>query len=417
MRKMASIRTIDEIRAHTNADALELAVIGGWQCVVKKGEFVPGEQVVYFEIDSWIPTEIAAFLSKGKEPREFEGVPGERLKTIRLRGEVSQGLVLPLSVIPREVMDQINEDTRYTCGTCLGTGVIDERLGGYPQSGGPVTCPDCGGDELFSSIDGWDVTEVLGVKKWEKAMAANMRGNARRYFPNFIQKTDQERVQNMLRTLEKRDPDEVYEVTLKMDGSSTSFYVYPNAETGEIETGVCSRNLELKTDESNAENLFVQMYRKLGIDQRLKDFHEDKGRNIALQGELWGVGINGNWEGVQDVSFHVFDVFDCDRYKYVDAPTRYNVLERLNRYVGMERIHHVPVIGHGTLKDFGVGSLRIEDFLAFANRPSMYNPIAEGVVFKSLTDPNFSFKVINNKYLLGGGDDERVIEDKLVQLA
>lgn len=406
MRKMASIRTIKELRPILGADKIELAIIDGWQVVVKKGDHQPGEQVVYLEIDSWVPTQVAPFLTKGaKEPRVFEGVAGERLKTIKLRGEISQGLVLPLNVVPREAMDAINAATRYACDTCLGDGFIDETLGGEPQSGGPVKCPDCGGDELYSSIDGWDVTEVLGVKKWEKVMAANQRGNARRYFPNFIQKTDQERIQNMLRTLEMRhinNPHEVYEVTLKLDGSSTTFYVHPN-DAGEVETGVCSRNLELKTDESNEGNLFVQKYHALQIDKRLKEFYAAKGRSIAIQGELWGAGINGNWEGIDKINFSVFDVFDCDKYKYVDAATRYDVLQALGGL--LEEPHpHAPLIGRGTLRDFGLDKLNIEDFLKFADRPSLYNKTAEGVVFKSLKDPNFSFKVINNNYLLIGGE-------------
>jgi RNA ligase (TIGR02306 family) len=380
MRKMASIRTIKELRPILGADKIELAIIDGWQVVVKKGEHQPGEQVVYLEIDSWVPTEVAPFLTKGaKEPREFEGVKGERLKTIKLRGEVSQGLVLPLNVIPREAFDSINALCRI------------ETLSG---------------DEIYSGWDGWDVTDVLGVKKWEKAVAANMRGNARRYFPAFIQKTDQERIQNMLRTLEARhakDPHEVYEVTLKLDGSSTTFYVHPNEETGEVETGVCSRNLELKTDESNAENIFVQKYHALQIDQRLKEFYAAKGRSIAIQGELWGAGINGNWEGIDKINFSVFDVFDCDKYKYVDAPTRYDVLQALGGFLE-EPQPHAPLIDRGTLRALGLDSLKIEDFLKYADRPSLHNKTAEGVVFKSLKDPNFSFKVINNNYLLIGGE-------------
>lgn len=361
MRQMATIRRIAAIQKHDNADALELAIIDGWQCVVKKGEFTAGDAVVYCEIDSFIPHEVAPFLTKeGHEPKEYEGIKGQRLRTIRLRGEVSQGLVLPLSVIPVEKLS--------------------------------------GTDPLAGLEVGMDVTDVLGVKKWERAMSANMRGNARRFFPNFIQKTDQERVQNMLRTLEKRqrdNPDEEFEVTLKLDGSSTTFYVY--SEAGEVGTGVCSRNLELKTDESNAENIFVQKFHELELDRKLRVFQERYSRNIAVQGELWGKGINGNWEGIDDIRFHVFDVFDCDKYRYVDADTRYDVVDFLN-------LPHVPVLGIATLAQWGVGSLKIEDFLKFADRESVYNPIAEGVVFKSLTDPQFSFKCINTKYLLEGGD-------------
>ena len=101
MRKLATIRRIDAIRPIPDADAIECAVIGGWSVVIKKGEFGAGDVAVYCEIDSWIPHELAPFLSKGQEPREFEGVRGERLRTVKLRGTTSQGLLLPLSVLEK----------------------------------------------------------------------------------------------------------------------------------------------------------------------------------------------------------------------------------------------------------------------------------------------------------------------------
>lgn len=343
-RKLATIRIVDEIRPIAKADQIELAILGGWQVVVKKGEFQAGFPCLYIEIDSFVPHDVAPFLTKpGHDPREFEGVRGERLKTIRLRGEVSQGLVLPLSVLP----EFWNEDW------CVGQ----------------------------------DVSEILNIKKYEKPLAANMRGNARRYFPNFIQKTDQERVQNRLRTLEAREEDEEYELTLKLDGSSTTFYHYNG------DTGVCSRNLELKTDESNKGNVFVDKYHELGISDKLKAL----GRNIAIQGELWGTGINGNWEKVDGVYFSVFDIFDCDKYCYLGAYERYKIVHDLG-------LAHTPILGLGTLASMGMGSLRIEDFLAVADRASLFNKVAEGVVLKSLKEPNFSFKVVNNRYLLNGGE-------------
>ena len=100
MRKLASIRKIAELNPIEGADVIEVATIDGWKVVVKKGDFSVGELAVYCEIDSWIPTNLAPFLSKGQEPREYGNVKGERLKTIKLRGAVSQGLILPLSVIP-----------------------------------------------------------------------------------------------------------------------------------------------------------------------------------------------------------------------------------------------------------------------------------------------------------------------------
>jgi RNA ligase (TIGR02306 family) len=341
MRNLASIRTISAINPHTNADALELAVIDGWTCVIKKGEFTAGDAVVYFEIDSFIPTAVAPFLTKpGKTPKTFEGIEGERLRTMRLRGELSQGLVLRLTTLP---------------------------TGDYTV--------------------GMDVTETLGVRKWEKPMNPQLAGLARGNFPPFIRKTDQERIQNIFHKLTPEQIADTYEVTLKLDGSSATYFV--NGE----HTGVCSRNLELQTDESNAENTFVKKFYELDLDGKLTGFNLRTGRNIAVQGELWGAGINGNWEGIADHRYNVFDVYDIDTQKYVSADDRLAI-------TGLLGLDHAPRIEATTLQSF----TSVDDFLAYADRASIYNPVAEGVVFKSLTNPDFSFKAINNKYLLNGGE-------------
>ena len=93
-RVMARVVRIDAVEKHPNADALDICTVGGWRVVTKLGEYKAGDLAVYCEVDSWVPTEIASFLSKGKEPREFNGIKGERLKTARLRGELSQGLAI-----------------------------------------------------------------------------------------------------------------------------------------------------------------------------------------------------------------------------------------------------------------------------------------------------------------------------------
>ena len=95
MRKLASVRVIKQLSPIEGADRIEVATVDGWEVVVKKGEFKVGDSCVYFEIDSWVPHEVAPFLTKeGKEPAEYKGVKGQRLRTIKLRGQISQGLVI-----------------------------------------------------------------------------------------------------------------------------------------------------------------------------------------------------------------------------------------------------------------------------------------------------------------------------------
>lgn len=352
-RQLATIRTIGAINRHPNADKLELATVDGWTCVVKKDEFCVGQSVVYFEIDSWLPTAVAPFLTKpGKHAKTFEGIEGERLRTVRLRGELSQGLVLPLSILPDSFTD--------TAALC---------------------------NKLLTECVGMDVTETLGIKKWEKPLNPQLAGLARGNFPTFIPKTDQGRIQNIFHKLTDEQKTDIYEVTLKLDGSSATYFV------NEGSTGVCSRNLELKTDEGNEENSFVKKYYELDLAAKLTAFNLRTGRNIALQGELWGSGINGNWEGRNDHRFSLFDVYDIDQKKYWSAMGRSFLANDLG-------IDHVPRLDAITLERFKT----VDDFLAYADRESVYNVVAEGVVFKSIANPNFSFKVINNNFLLAGND-------------
>lgn len=166
MRKLATVEVIKEILPHTNADALELAIVRGWQVVVKKGDFKAGDPVLYFEVDSWVPHELAPFLSKGNEPSEYEGAKGERLRTVKLRGEISQGLVLPVREFDGMLFVLPYGETIAHAGNMR-----------------PVYVGD-------------DVTEILGVLKWESPINPQLAGQVKGNFPSFIKKTEQERCQN-----------------------------------------------------------------------------------------------------------------------------------------------------------------------------------------------------------------------------
>jgi len=252
MRKLASVRRIDAINPIQNADSIEVATVGGWRVVVKKSEFKVGDLAVYLEVDSWVPYDLAPFLSKG-EPREFNGVKGERLRTVKLRGQISQGLLLPMSVAVEKFTD----------------GPEDE------------------GQELSEVFrEGADVTDILGIQKWEAPVKQGQSGNTKGSFPSFIPKTDQERCQNLVDFIFSKDICHLrFEITEKFEGSSFTAYY----QDGEV--GVCSRNLELKTEtEEDRNNPFVKAFFELGI----RDALFKLGTNIAVQGELIGPGIQGN---------------------------------------------------------------------------------------------------------------------------
>jgi RNA ligase (TIGR02306 family) len=332
MRKLASIRRIDSIDPIVDADAIEVATVGGWKIVVKKGEFAVGDLAVYLEIDSWVPTELAPFLSKGKEPREFEGIKGERLRTIKLRGQLSQGLLLPL-----------NKDT-------------------------------------IEWNEGDDVTEYLGIVKWERPMNAQLAGMARGNFPSQIPKTNQERVQNLVGEIRAAfDIKSEFEITEKLEGSSMTVYLIDGV------FGVCSRNLDLKETEGNA---FWATARELDIEGKMREIPDG---DWAIQGELIGPGIQGNIYNLSKPEFHVFDVYNIKTGEYLKPVYRRELIQRMG-------LTHVPVIAID--KDLGVGT--VDDILTWAEDKSRLNPNQEreGIVFKQVNG-GMTFKAISNRYLLG----------------
>jgi RNA ligase (TIGR02306 family) len=327
MRKLASIRKILELNPIEGADKIEVATIDGWRVVVKKGEFKVGDLVVYFEIDSWIPMEIAPFLVKGTVPREFEGVKGERLRTVTLRGQVSQGLVLPISIL---------------------NGTFNE---------------------------GDDVTDALGIKKYEKPLPAQLAGVTKGYFPSFIRKTDEERIQNLVREFDSFRGLR-FEVTEKLDGSSMTVYRDHSSYIG-----VCSRNLDLKETEDNTFWLVAKA-------QGLIDLLKKHGAPLALQGELVGEGINGNRLNQKGHKFYLFNIWDICSQK------PWSLVNRLE-FATLHNVEHVPFLGY---LDFQSA----EEVISFAEGKSIINPSCEreGIVFKCVTNPEIHFKAISTRYLL-----------------
>lgn len=336
-RKMATIRKIDDLRPIPDADAIECAVIGGWTVVVKKGEFQPGDLAVYCEIDSWIPTELAPFLSKGKEPRVFNDVKGERLRTVKLRGQLSQGLLLSIEAA-------------------------------FP-----------GSDRAFwwSQVD-VDVSERLNIQKWEAPIPAQLAGQVRGNFPTAIPKTDQERCQNLVKEINAAiEAGLEFEVTEKLEGSSCTMYL-----DLEGEFHVCSRNLDLKFDENNT---FWKVAKKYDVENELRSAGA---LGYAVQGELIGPGIQKNIYKLTDFDFRVFDVYNVQEGRYLTPGERYMFVADLG-------LSHVPVL-RGRARLFPV-----QDLLQDAEGKSVLNDKQEreGLVFKQING-GMTFKAISNRYLL-----------------
>jgi len=229
MRKLVTIQKIEEKKLIEGADKIEAARVKGWWIVVQKDQFRVGDSVLYYEIDSFLPVRPEyEFLLKGNKPKKmlFDGkeIEGIRLKTIKLKGQISQGLIMPI-----------------------------------PEG---LKIPDDG-----------DVSEELGVIKFEIPIPACLTGIIKGSFPAFLPKTDEERIQNMVDVLNIN----TFYVTEKIDGTSTTFYKKDGV------FGVCSRNIELVEGETTQ----WRIAKELDLINKIPD-------NFALQGELVGEGIQGN---------------------------------------------------------------------------------------------------------------------------
>lgn len=273
LRKLASIRKISHIQSIPGADMIELAIVDGWKVVVAKNvEHKVGDMVVYCEIDSFLPIkEEFEFLRKSSYKKMSDGTEGFRLRTIKLKGQVSQGLILPLKDLQLPNKDLIEV--------------------------------------------GMDVTKELGIIKYEPPIPAELSGKVKGLFPSFLRKTDEERIQNLSDEYENLKQHKFY-VTEKLDGSSATFYYKDGM------FGVCSRNLELLESEGNT---FWKVARQLDLENKMRDF----GLNISIQGELIGSNVNGN---IYKLNYHdvkFFNVFDIDNQEYYDLDMFKSVCNRL----------------------------------------------------------------------------------------
>ncbi|MBU0763545.1 MAG: RNA ligase (ATP) [Bacteroidetes bacterium] len=342
MRNLASIQKIKSVQPVEGADQIEKAAVLGWQVIVKKGEFKPGNLCVYCEIDSLMP-DVPEF--------EFLKPRGMRIKTIRLRGQISQGICFPLTI-----------------------------LGLFGLNPGKVT-------------EGQDVTQEMRIEKYEAPIPANLAGVMKGKFPSFIPKTDETRVQVLQDLLDKFKGTVCY-VTEKLDGSSVTYFI----KDGEF--GVCSRNMELLETEDNT---IWKVARELNIEKKLGSL----GINCAVQAEMIGEGIQSNKYKQRGQTAKFFNFFYIDGFQYAGFTDFKNKMIELG-------LDAVPVISEKYELENDIDTLiRMSAGNSLLNPGSMregivIRPLGETVeadVCSGLLHNNrVSFKVINPEFLLKYGE-------------
>jgi len=350
-RKLATIRKIAAIDPIPGADKIEVAIVDAWKVVVQKDSFQVGDLAIYLEIDSYLPIRPEFEFLRQSSYKKMGDQEGYRLRTVKMRGQISQGLLLPLEVLNT---------------TPLALAYDEYKVGTSHQPYGPQLQFGPYDGDLHLEV-GVDVTEILGITKFEEPIPAELEGKIRGYFDSTIPSTSQERIQNLKSKYEELKLHR-YFVTEKLDGCSATYYFKDGV------FGMGCRNLDFMHD---AENSFTRFGKENNMEEKLRSL----GMNIALQGELMG---NGNQKTV-----FFFSAFDIDKYQYIPYKEFIRLLDKLNLLA-------VPIID----ENYSLPET-IDELLVYAQGKSILFPDRdrEGLVLRS-HDMSVSFKVISNKFLL-----------------
>jgi len=342
-RKLASIQKIIAIHPIANADAIECADILGWHLVVKKNDFKPGNLCVFFEIDSLLPIKpIYEFLRKSCFNQRLQGF---RIKTMTMRGQISQGLALPLNT---------------------------EMLMELPS---PYVYEDM------------DVTEFLGIRKYEPEVPIELFGEAVGKIPSQIPSTDEIRIETIPQILERYGNIDFY-VSEKLDGTSSTYFILND------EFGFCGRQWQFS---SNNKNVFWKIAQEQEIEIKLRSLKI----NLAIQGEIIGPKIQGNPYKLPTNQLFIYNIFDIDNHHYLDFSDFMTICNSLG-------FRSVPILAN----NFKLPQT-IDEMKKFATGTStLFNTKREGIVCRPLNEINdyeigrLSFKVISPQYLLEEKDEK-----------
>jgi RNA ligase (TIGR02306 family) len=329
---LATIQRVKNVHFCPDSDNLDLIQILGWQVVVRRNEFRENDLVVYIAIDTVLP-----------ERPEFEFLRNKhfRIKPIRLRKQGSAGIVFPLSILPKSVWDGLS----------------------FPK-------------------EGEDVSDVLSIIHYEKPIPAELAGIAKGGLPGYIIMTDELN----LRTYPDALPElhsRPYYITRKDDGSSGTFFI----KGGEF--GVCSRKIQLERSDTNG---YWKMAYKYDLENIIRKAFPD--RDIAVQAEIVGPGIQKNKLGLKELELHLFNIFEIVNRHYMGYEQLVNFTKEFN-------IPMVTLIDEGLMFHYS-----LDELIKLANEQKYpTGGPAEGIVIRpkeSITSAvlkrAWSGKVISENY-------------------
>jgi hypothetical protein len=353
-RKLATIRKVIKVIPIEGADNIELAQIDGWQCVIKRGEFKEGDLGVYFEIDSVLPkTKTFEFL----EPRKY------RIRTIKLKGVYSQGLLMPLNILKNgkyEIGDDVTQTLNVVKYIPVEERVIYER------------------DIKKHNF----IYRYFMRFSWFRKIALKKR--VKSFFPNWISKTDETRIQNDVEGYKKLIDANNYYVTEKIDGSSVT------AWRKDKKYGICSRNRGINLKSNNTDDIkFLEVVKNSGVYDIINKKIPYK--SLVIQGEFWGDALTKNKYGKKDKFLSIFNVI-------IDG-------KRLNKkdFIDFCTLHKLTTV---PFLDVVLPNTVIDSVKLVNNFNSTINGKIEGFVVRDSFTTKWSYKILSQSYLLKNESDD-----------
>lgn len=391
-RELAYVVKIDGISPIVGADRVELAHVGGWRIMVKKGQFQVGDYAIYFEIDSKVPE---------KEPFMFLESKHFKVKTQKyFKGTViSQGLLMALDdfILNSEVPSWV-QSLKFQISK--GADIEHE---GVTEVIGVTYAVEEDNKRKAASVDKYKKMAQrrpsIFKKPWAKWMMRREWGrkimfalfgkkkDKKNGWPSWVSKTDEERVQNMTWILEDKSE---WIATEKIDGTSTTA-TYRRTGRKKHEFYICSRNVVFDKPDKGCyyeTNVYTEMAEKYHFEDVLAALVEKYDLEWAtLQGETYGAGIQKREYGLKEHDFVGFNLIFSDRGRLNSVEAK----EILAEY----GIPWVPIVEeHFVLPD------TVEELLAIATDKSVIDGgMREGLVFRS-QDGARSFKAVSNEFLL-----------------
>lgn len=377
-RRLAHVETITSLDPIHGADKIEVATVLGWQCVVKKDEFHVGQKIIYIEVDSVVP-----------DRPEFEFLRDRkfRVRTIKLRGQVSQGLVIPLSPYINPQRIEIGQDMTQQLQ-------IQKYLT-------PSEREEVLSQERKTANEKNRLKKFMMRYSWFRRLA--LPRNKKSGFPYWVSKTDEERIQNIPHVLEQFKDAEVY-VTEKIDYQSATFTgkMLPNMTPiigrflpKRYKFIVCSRNMV----NGDKNSLYWRIAQKYNLEKILRE-----NPNLTIQGEQGDTKVQGNKYRITGPRLWVFNIIDHER-EY-----QYNY-EEMRNFCSKYNLECVPILAWmsrtTTIPLWRLGST-VKELVEYSKGKSVINPQVEreGIVVRCVQNGKklLSFKVINPDFLLKYSD-------------